>query len=119
MNESSVGKELRAFGTVPKDNVNGSAPSSDEVTLSHQASDLDSNPRAQHHTLGTNRNQSSPGNHIHDGITSPKLGQLNMDPAGNATIPALVLTGSKGGNVALTNLIALLKNHINFTDNTT
>jgi hypothetical protein len=97
----------------------GLSPSAPEVNALHSADDTDAGPRAHHHTLGTGRNQSSPGNHIHDGITSPKLGALQMDPAGNVTIPAMVLTGAKGGNVALTNLIAMLKNFINFTDGTT
>jgi hypothetical protein len=97
----------------------GPGPSALESNVQHKQSDVDSSPKSQHHTLGTGRNQASPGNHIHDGITSPKLGALQMDPAGNNTIPVMVLTGSKGGNVALTNLINMLKNFINFTDNTT
>ena len=95
----------------------GSPP--EPSTQDHYHSDVDSSQQAQHHSLGTSRNQASPGNHIHDGVTSPKLGPLQMAPGGNATVPALVLTGSKGGNVALTNLINMLKNFVNFTDNTT
>lgn len=44
----------------------------------HYHSDLDSGPQSQHHTLGTGRNQSSPGNHIHDGVTSRMLFQSGM-----------------------------------------
>lgn len=101
------------------DQSSGLVPSAPEINQLHAMDDVDSSVRAHHHTLGTGRNQASPGNHIHDGITSPKLGAMQMDPAGNGTIPAMILTGSKGGNVALANLIALLKNFINFTDNTT
>lgn len=110
------------FGQVwgnKSDHVSGPGKSPLESNADHQSSDADSGPKAQHHTLGPNRNQASPGDHIHDGISSPKLGPRQMDPSGNATVPALVLTGGKGGNVALTNLIALLKNVIDFTDNTT
>ena len=36
----------------------------------HRFSDVDSSWRAQHHTLGPGKNQASPGDHTHDGITS-------------------------------------------------
>lgn len=39
----------------------------------HRFSDVDSSWRAQHHTLGTGKNQASPGDHIHDGVTSKAL----------------------------------------------
>jgi hypothetical protein len=40
----------------------------------HQFSDMDSSQLAQHHTLGPRHNQSSPGDHIHDGVSSSNLG---------------------------------------------
>lgn len=110
------------FGQVydnQKDHTDGSGPSNAQSVNDHQSSDVDAHQRSQHHTLGTSRNQASPGNHIHDGITSPKLGLLKMDPAGNVTVPQDTLTGAKGGNVALANLITLLQKYINFTDGTT
>lgn len=80
-----------------------------QVARVHARSDVDSSTQSQHHTLGIKHTQGSYGDHNHDGKSSRKLGQgLN-----------LTLTGAKGGNVALTNLIALLKNVIEFTDNTT
>lgn len=85
----------------------------------HTHSDLDSFRQAQHHTLGNGRNQAAGGDHVHDGINGKKLGLYQMTSGGGATQTSLVLTGAKGGNVALTNLIALLKNFIDFTDNTT
>lgn len=95
-------------------------PPAQKVTFDHQRSDVDSSRRSQHHTLGTSRNQSSPGDHVHDGVNGRKLGLYQMDPANTGkAIPSLTLTGAKGGNVALTNLIAMLKNFIDFTDNTT
>lgn len=90
-----------------------------ESTDAHLNSDVDSGQRSQHHTLGKGRNQASPGNHIHDGITSPKIGALKVNTSGNDLVPLEVLTGSKGGNVALANLIALLGKYFNFTDSTT
>lgn len=96
----------------------GSVPDR-EVNSFHINSDVDSSRRSQHHTLGNARNQSAPGDHVHDGINGKRLGLYEMDPAGSKAIPSLVLTGSKGGNVALANLIALLKNFIDFTDTTT
>jgi hypothetical protein len=110
------------FGQVynnESDASSGPGPTALESNIAHGASDVDSSPRSQHHTLGTGRNQSSPGNHIHDGVTSSKLGPMQINTSGSDLVPSLVLTGAKGGNVALTNLIAMLKNVINFTDNTT
>jgi len=84
-------------------------PSPDEVRAFHTRSDADSATNAQHHTLGTKRNQACAGDHIHDGVNSRLIG----------TGQGLVLTGAKGGNVALTNLIAMLAEWIEFTDATT
>jgi hypothetical protein len=39
----------------------------------HLASDCDASAIAQHHTLGSRPQQSSPGNHIHDGGTSKQI----------------------------------------------
>jgi hypothetical protein len=48
-------------------------PSSQAVSDFHENSDLDSRAEAQHHTLGPNPNQASPGNHRHDGGDSALL----------------------------------------------
>ena len=45
----------------------------EEVNRFHNRSDKDSAVFAQHHTLGLNANQASPGDHIHDGRTSKKI----------------------------------------------
>lgn len=42
----------------------------------HKNSDVDSSNLAQHHTLGPRHNQSSPGDHTHDGKTSAILSQI-------------------------------------------
>ena len=53
--------------------VEKSKPSSREVTEFHTNSDVDGSPKAQHHTLGPNHNQASPGDHTHDGGASATL----------------------------------------------
>lgn len=95
------------FGETKSVGVKGATP--DEVRDFHKRSDSDSAPTAMHHTLGTKRNQASYGDHTHDGVGSRLIG----DGEG------ITLTGAKGGNVALVNLIAMLANWIEFTDSTT
>jgi hypothetical protein len=58
-------------------------------------------------SLGPGNLQASPGDHTHDGITSKRL------------MEGIELTGSKGGNVALANLITELAAILGFTDSTT
>lgn len=96
------------FGPI-KDDKKPASPPPREVKLFHSRSDVDSATSAQHHTLGISHNQASTGDHIHDGKSTRKLGYGL----------GLTLTGSKGGNVALANLITLLGNFVEFTDNTT
>jgi hypothetical protein len=50
-------------------------PSSEDVNKFHSNSDVDSSVTAQHHTLGILHNQSSPGDHQHDGKSSKKIGK--------------------------------------------
>lgn len=132
---SNVGKELRPaqfgvpkqnpreispvtnpdrFGQVydnQKDLTSGEAPSSAQVDRSHSQSDVDSSPNAQHHTLGNRRSQASPGNHIHDGTTSPKLGLMEPDPDNPGKFrPALTCAADA------TSIRAMLHNFINFRD---
>lgn len=96
------------FGEI-KSSGNSTVPDSNIVDNFHTYSDRDSGPTAQHHTLGANRNQASPGNHIHDGKSSRKIGEgLN-----------LTVTGSKGGNAALASLLSMLAQVIDFNDQTT
>jgi len=93
-----VRKEAKRPGATPR-----------EVNEFHARSDCDTSVFSQHHTLGVKHDQGSPGDHNHDGTISKKIGSGL----------ALTLTGAKGGNVALTNLIALLAEVIEFTDSTT
>lgn len=74
-----------------------------EVASLHRNDDVDSRPEAHHHTLGRGRNQSSPGSHVHDGITSePILSGVtftgsrttNQDTILNQICDALALLGA-------------------------
>lgn len=72
----------------------------------HRRSDVDSSQQAQHHTLGTRHDQSTAGDHNHNGENS----LLIMD--------GIILTGAKGGNAALTSVVAALVK-LGATDTTT
>lgn len=50
-------------------------PGSAAINKLHSNSDVDGSTTAQHHTLGTGHNQSSPGDHKHDGKSSKKIGK--------------------------------------------
>ena len=96
------------FGTIKQPKIQDTPPPRD-VSMFHTRSDVDSAITSQHHTLGIKHTQASPGDHVHDGRSSRKVG----------TGMSLTISGAKGGNAALTSLIAMLKNVIEFTDNTT
>ncbi|MGS2592229.1 hypothetical protein [Streptomyces hebeiensis] len=77
----------------------------------HNRSDADVSSRSLHHTLGMGNNQASPGNHIHDGITSKKIGPLEMDPTNvGKTRPVWTIPN----NPSVADLANLLKNFIEF-----
>jgi hypothetical protein len=96
------------FGDIKKD-AKPVAPEPREVSIFHSRSDVDSSTLALHHTIGIKHTQSSAGDHVHDGISSRKIG----------TGLGLSVTGARGGNAALTNLLVMLSNIIDFEDNTT
>lgn len=96
------------FGKIKNEAADPSPPPR-EVNLFHSNADTDSSVGASHHTLGIKHNQAAAGDHVHDGISSRKLGYNQ----------GLILTGAKGGNTALANLITLLQKVIDFTDSTT
>lgn len=58
-------------------------------------------------SLGPGNLQASPGDHKHDGTTSKQL------------MTGITITGSKGGNAALADLITKLAAALGFTDGTT
>lgn len=79
----------------------------------HDRADTDTGPRSLHHTLGSGRNQASPGDHIHDGTTSRKLGPLEMDPVNNGkTRPKLTIPVA----TTIADLKALLHEVIEFRE---
>lgn len=91
--------------------VDKSKPSSKEVAELHTNSDVDGSSKAQHHTLGPNANQASPGNHSHDGGASALL-----DPV----LLGTTITGSKStGDVAWRNSITAALVKLGATDATT
>lgn len=73
-----------------------SAITAADSVKAHAKSDLDAAQYSQHHTLGTNHNQASPGDHSHDGYTSRKIAS------------SITLTGSRSGGAALVSVIAAL-----------
>lgn len=73
----------------------------------HETADTDSEQMSIHHTLGPGHSQASPGDHLHDGSSSKLL------------MSSVTITGSKGGNVALGNLISALAAALGFVDSTT
>lgn len=96
------------YGPIKKDRVGG-PPEPREVAVFHTRSDVDSSVGSQHHTLGVKHTQGAYGDHTHDGTSSRKIGQGL----------GLTLSGSTAGNVALQNLLTMLKNVIDFEDTTT
>lgn len=71
-------------------------PTAQEVDDLHTNADTDTRAESIHHTLGSLPTQASPGDHAHDGGTSPLL------------LSGVTLTGSRGGNVALVSVISAL-----------
>lgn len=93
------------FGTQKKEFTKDTA-TPEEVSRFHARSDVDSAWSAQHHTLGIKHDQSAPGDHKHDGKGSRKI------------MEGITVTGSKGSNAALADLITKLAAALGFTDNT-
>ena len=88
--DSAVAKGVGAYGAQRSD------ADATQVDDFHEQSDLNTRSEAQHHTLGPSQNQAAPGNHTHDGGTSVPLWEGNT------------ITGSRGGNMALSSVIAIL-----------
>lgn len=83
------------------------SPTPQEVKDFHRRADTDSGALAIHHTLGPRNAQASPGDHTHDGSSSKLL------------MEGITITGAKGGNAALADLITKLAETLGFTDGTT
>ncbi len=94
------------FGPI-KNPVARTNPPPQEVNAFHERSDVDGNPNSQHHTLGTGHNQAASGDHTHNGMNSKRL------------MSGITVTGSRGGNAALTDLVNKLSAALGFTNGTT
>ena len=92
------------------DHAKKAKPASKDVADFHTNSDKDGGPKALHHTLGPNNNQAAAGNHTHDGGNSAKLDNL---------MEGITITGSRGGNAALTDLLNKLAANFGLTNSTT
>jgi hypothetical protein len=93
------------FGSIKKPAARTSPPP-DEVARFHDRADTDGSANAAHHTLGTGHNQASPGDHTHNATNSKKL------------MVGISVTGSRGGNAALNDLINKLAAALGFTNAT-
>lgn len=80
-----------------------------EVNTFHVNDDTDVSGLSHHHTLGTGRNQASPGSHNHDGKTSRKIGTGAQPP-----LQATVLSGTPDAKIA--SLVAMLHRVIQFNE---
>ena len=83
---------------------NTSAPGAEEVNIFHTSSDVDKSAISQHHTLGTLATQASPGDHVHDGISSKRInfsdingGLWNIDGGIPSTIYTPIPAWDGGG----------------------
>lgn len=75
-------------GADPAGAARVASPQQKAVIDFHRNDDVDAIPESHHHTLGTQRVNASPGNHIHDGITSIAL------------LANVTFTGSRSTNTA-------------------
>lgn len=66
----------------------GATPPGQDVNDFHTRSDVDSSPRAQHHTLGLKHNQAAIGDHDHDGVNSKRL--TAAAPSGTTYVTTLL-----------------------------
>lgn len=72
------------------------SPPAPVVDAFHKNAARDTRPEDIHHTVGPGPTQAASGQHRHDGSDSPLL------------LEGVILTGSKGGNLALPSIISAL-----------
>lgn len=82
-------------------------PSAEEVRNFHRNSDLDASDYAQHHTLGPEPMQASPGNHTHDGGSSPLI------------LDGYIISGSQSDPATVLPSILVCLTRLGVKDNTT
>lgn len=100
---SGGGSGARPYGTIgsdtaqPQTKQEDPSPPSTVVAQFHKNADTDTRSEAIHHTLGAAPTQAAPGDHTHDGGTSPKI------------LDGYTLTGSKSSpSTVLPSIIACL-----------
>lgn len=81
------------------------------MALPEHETNVDSAWNSPHHTLGLKHDQASPGDHNHNGVNSNTI-----DP--KRLMAGITITGSRGGNVALANLLTELSKAFGFTNGT-
>lgn len=97
------------FGQVKQEARAGGDMPSRQINALHRRCDVDSKATAFHHTLGVQRNQASPGDHVHDGKASKLAGAgLNLS-----------ISGTKNTAASEDSIVAMLKKVISFTDGRT
>jgi hypothetical protein len=103
-----MAKEIKQYGRSERevDPTGKGKPSTEEVENFHTNSDVDVRAESQHHTLGPGPSQASPGNHNHDGGTSPLI------------LDGLSITGSRNSDAWRLSVNALLV-RLGADDNTT
>lgn len=88
-------------------------PTAKDVNEFHTNDDTDRDLKGHHHTIGIGRNQATSGTHTHRGVDSRKIGDNTL----------MILTGElvwediADAQTAFNNLVTMLKQVINFTDN--
>lgn len=72
----------------PKINIGSDdSPPASIVNKFHANSDSDTQTNAQHHTLGIGHDQASPGDHLHNGKSSKRIG-VHINPTFPTTAAA-------------------------------
>ena len=93
------------FGTTKEPAKPGGQITPSQVNEFHARADTDSSSIAVHHTLGIKHDQSSPGDHKHDGKNSRKI------------LEGVSITGDRSDGTALISVIDALQ-FLGATDNT-
>lgn len=88
---SNSGRKSSADGSEYK------SPPAPEVGAFHAHADTDASGLAQHHTLGALSSQAAPGDHLHDGGSSPLL------------IQGLTVSGTRGSTAYYNSIEAILQ----------
>lgn len=114
-------------------NVTGDS-TPEQVNRFHRYSDKDTGPDSQHHSLGVDPNQSSPGDHNHDGANSLKIasptgstnntlaadvGLIMMYPSLTPPVGWLSCNGAAVSRTTYANLFALISTTFGSGDGTT